>query len=180
MKAAKDKAKKVLTEIVKELRVLTGQIINGEADPERVLALLRIATENRRETSDEGASHGTYILESCWIWDQTHHEFATIGLEKWESEIPFESLLDPAASDENKRLLLEGWLQPMFQAQVSKTGAYRMLRLYRVANTRYFGYNIGLDIAGRLEREAIDAHFVLIPICDFDDQGQPVRCQIKK
>ncbi|MEK7139169.1 MAG: hypothetical protein AAB817_00530 [Patescibacteria group bacterium] len=83
-----------LGQISRKVWELMRRVLEGSVDPERTLALLQPALEGVPKSRDEGLNHGTYLLECRWSWDKSHSEFATIGLEKCDSGIPFEELLN--------------------------------------------------------------------------------------
>ena len=169
----------VLDKISRKVGELILRVLEGSVDPERTLALLQPALEDVPKPHDEGSSYGTYLLESRWSWDNSHNEFATIGLEKCDSDIPFEEFLNHSVSEEKKAYLLE-MLKRIYEAQVPQHGGYKMLRLYRVLSTRYFGYSPGFGFDGTLERDAVDVHLILEPICEFTDKGEAIPCKIGK
>jgi hypothetical protein len=169
----------VLGRISRKVWELTRRVLEGSADPERVLAILQPAFEGVPKPNNEGCSHGTYLLESHWAWDSFHYEFATIGLEKGESDIPFEGLLDPLVPEEKKARLLK-MLRRIYDAQISIPLSSKMRRLYRVLGARYFGYEPGCGLDGTLKREAVDVHLILQPLFDFNDKGEPIPCKVEK
>lgn len=168
----------VLGKIGRRTWELMRRVLEGSTDHERAIALLQPALEGIPEPHDEGCSWGTYLLECYWAWDNFHFEFATIGLEKCDSAIPFEDLLNPVVPEEKKTLLLK-MLKQIYEAQVPRHGSYQMLRLYRVLSRRNFGYRPGHDPGGTLERDAVDVHLILKPVCDFNKDGEPVPCTVE-
>lgn len=147
-------------------------------DYERALAIMQVALEG----VPDGTRHqlwGTYLLETKWNYDHFHNEFITIGLEECDSSIPFENLLDPKTSKAEKAELLER-LHAIYDVHTPTHGGHKMLRLYRVLGTRFHGYEPGWGLDGTLKADAVDIHFILMPILDFDDEGEPIPCIIKK
>jgi hypothetical protein len=158
--------------IIEKLSRLIGKL-NKLTDPERTLALLDLLLTDTPDTfSGEIPSYKTYVLESAWTYDHLHTEFATICIE--ELDIPFEELTSPYLSHFNKAFIL-GRLTEIYKVQVPHHGNRKMVRLYRVLDERTFGF-----LGDSLVRDAVDVHFVLKPICDFDKNGNPVPCEIKK
>lgn len=168
----------VLGRIARKVSELFRRILEGSIDPDRTSALLQMVIEGVPKPHDEGASYGRYVLEIRWAWDSSHVEFATIGLERWQSYIPFEDILNPSAPEEAKAFLLE-MLKNVYEAQTSgKKNVSKMVRLYRVLDVNYFGYLPGFGLEGTLDnRDAIDVHFILKPICEFDDNCEPIPCR---
>jgi hypothetical protein len=93
-----------------------------------------------------------------------------------------ERLLDPSLPEYDKKRVLDH-LKRIFEVQVPMHGSYRMTRLYRVLRHGFFGYQPGISsrfkgvhVDGELERDVVDFHLILNPICDFDDNGEPIPC----
>ena len=165
----------VLGKVTRKVLELYRRVLQGSVNLKRVHKILQMALEAPPKPNYEGSSWGSYILECEWSWDNTHREYATIGLEKCDSEIPFEQLLDPSTSDYQRENLLE-MLNRVYDAQVPRHGSRCKLRFYRVL-TRGFGFH-------PLDRESIpsevgvlDVNLVLKPLFDFNDQGNPIPCK---
>ena len=167
----------ILGRISRKVLELIRRIGEGSASPSRAQALLQLAIEGIPEPHDEGSSWGTYVLESRWAWDNSHTEYVTLGLEKCDSPAPFEDLLNPLAPDEDKMNLLMA-LKAIYAAQIPQHGSHKMLRLYRVVRRQYHGYDPGIGLNGTLQQNAVDIHWVLKPICEFDDGDEPIACRI--
>ncbi|MEK7139607.1 MAG: hypothetical protein AAB817_02810 [Patescibacteria group bacterium] len=165
----------LLGQISRKVWELLRRILEGSVDPVRTMAIMQLAFEGVPQPLGKGSSE--YLLESRWSWDNSHQEFATIGLEECDSDVRFEDILDPTVSAEKKDKLL-AMLRRIYEAQVPAHGGRKMLRLYRVCRTTYFGYSPGHGLDGRLEQDAVDIHFMLRPLFDFNDDGQLVPCQI--
>ncbi|HSV94754.1 MAG TPA: hypothetical protein VLH94_02115 [Spirochaetia bacterium] len=154
----------ILGKNVKKFYELMHQTVEGKIDSHRVFHFLDLPLQKKSLSSSK-----TYILESRWVWDNSHHEYATICLEDYESKISFEDILNPPTSEEQKKFLLRQ-LKNIFDAQVPTHGSYKMLRVYRVLND--------FSSHGVFENDNItDLHFILKPIFDFDDKGNPVPVQ---
>jgi hypothetical protein len=171
-----------LGKIARKVWELNRRILEGSILPERTLAMLQWIIEGvpRPKISKE-YSGGTYLLESNWAFDHSHREFATFTLEEGTQPAP-EKILDPSLPEWERKWLLKT-LKKIFDAQVPKHGSYRMTRLYRVLDRNFFGYQPGIEhhsqkatMDGRLEQEVVDFHLILQPICDFDDDGNPIPC----
>ncbi|MEK7509649.1 MAG: hypothetical protein AAB605_02970 [Patescibacteria group bacterium] len=169
----------VLGKISRKVWELIRRVLEGSIDPERTLALLQPALEGVPRPHDGKSTRGTYLLESRWSWDNSHREFATIEVEECDLSIQFEDLLNPSASKGDKKWVL-GKLKRIFEAQIPMHGGYKMIRLYRVLSTRHFGYSPGCGLDGTLERETVDVHLILKPICEFADDGEPIPCKIDR
>jgi len=124
------------------------------------------------------SSYKTYVLESRWSWDGSHREFATICIEP-PSSIVFEDILDPLIPEEKKEWILKP-LKRIYDAQVPKHGGQKMLRVYRVLGRNLLGYSPGHGLDGTLNSNTVHLNFVLKPLFDFDDMGNPIPCKIEK
>ena len=181
----------VLGKVSRKVWELNRRILEGTIDPKRTLWILQKAIEGipNPQISREW-SGDTYLLECSWAFDHSHREFATFTLEEWDhskdlDEVPdpsLEKILDPSFTKFDKKLILKK-LKRIFEAQVPTHGSYRMTRLYRVLKRGFFGYQSGITtrskglcIDGHLEQEVVDFHLILHPICDFDDNGEPIPC----
>ncbi len=119
-----------------------------------------------RQDDFPGSSWGQYILESHWFYDQGHEEFATISIEKCDSDIPFEDLLAPEIPAGKKTWLL-GTLKRLYELQAPGHGGRNMLRLYRIVTMSH-------TAPGRSDHEL---RFILNPLFDFDKEGLPTACK---
>jgi hypothetical protein len=171
----------ILGKISRKVWELNRRVLEGSIDPERVLFMLQETIEGIPKPKILKEYGGTYLLESNWAFDHSHREFATFTLEEGTLLAP-EKILDSSLPKWEKKWFLET-LKKIFDAQVPKDGCYRMTRLYRVLDQSFFGYQPGIEyhsqkatMDGQLEREVIDFHLILQPICDFNDNGEPIPC----
>ncbi|MFA5070363.1 MAG: hypothetical protein WC528_03715 [Patescibacteria group bacterium] len=172
----------VLGRISRKVWELIRRVLEGSVDPKRSAEIVQLALEGVPEPRDEGSSWGTYVLELHWAWDNGHQEFVTIGIEKFDHPIPFERIIDSSAKQEDRDQLLRELKEASRSIGLSAPmGSPRMIRLYRVVRVDYFGWDPSLSFGTRLGREgAVDLHFILNPICDFDDDDKPIHCRIEK
>lgn len=178
MTALKAVADDVLGNIARKVWDLIRRIMEGSADPKRVLAILQWAQNGVPKPHNEGSSWGTYLLESSWAYDNSHREFATINLEKCDSDVPFEDILNSSVPD-GTRLTLYRMLERIYEAQSPSHGSRKMVRLYRVLGVNHFGILPGINDEGVVFRTgAVDMHLVLLPICEFTSDSVPVPCII--
>ena len=169
----------VLGKISRKVWELYRRVFEGSVDLGRVLFFLQEAIEGAPKSRQEESSWGTYLLENLWSWDNAHREFATICIEKCDSSIPPEEILNTSVPEEKKEWLLNH-LKRLFYAQVPSHGLFKMVRLYRVAAMSYFDYNPNWGQYGILSSEEVDVHLTLRPLFDFDENGNPVPCVIEK
>jgi hypothetical protein len=160
-------ADEVLGKIAKRFWELMRRIMEGSVNPDRALNLLQLSLEGVSKTQ---SSSKTYILESEWVWDHSHHEYATITLENYESETSFEDILGSSISKDRTNYLLD-LIKTIFDKQVPKHGSFKMLRLYRVIDCS-FQSQITND-------KDVDLHFVMKPLFDFDTNENPIPCSFK-
>lgn len=158
----------VLGKVSRRIWELIRRVLEGSVNPDRVRALLQLALEDIPKPRDERSNWGTYLLECRWEFDDLHLEVATVALEKSDWPIPFERLLDKATPRAQRDQLLVK-LRRVYEAQVPIHGSHRMVRLYRVLSTVYFGHSLTTG----------DLHFILNPICDFDSKGNPIPCKLE-
>jgi len=173
-----------LGKIARKVWELNRRILEGSIDPERTLDILQVAIEGAPDPQTAREWCGdTYVLESSWAYDHSHREFATFTLEECDNENKApERLLDSSLPEYDKKWILEH-LKRIFEAQIPTHGSYRMTRLYRVFKHSFFGYQAryssmfgDVHVDGHLERDVVDFHLILQPICDFDDNGEPIPC----
>lgn len=164
----------LLGKIARKTWELTRRVLQGSLDPNRVLRLLQQILEGVPEPDFDGSTYGTYVLESHWAYDNTHTEFATIALEKSDSPIAFEEILNPSASTTDKENLLS-ILERIFRGHVPEG---EMVRLYRVLSTRTIGHD-GHNLPRTVGR-VVDVHLIMKPICDFDEEHKPIPCAIDR
>lgn len=146
---------------------------------ERTLGIMQLAIEGTAEP-DANSSTWQYILECGWAYDNSHVEFATISVEKCDRGwLCFESLLDSRTSGEDKKSAMDH-LNRIFREQVFGHGTYHMNRLYRISRTVFHGYSEGFGSKGTVTKDMVDVHFVLKPICDFDQNNEPIPCKIER
>ncbi len=174
-----DRQDDVLDQISRKVWELIQNIVKGSVNLERVLTLLRPIVDDIPQPHDEGCSHGTYLLESRWSWDNSHNEIATISLEKCDSDIAFEELLNPLAPHDKKVRLLD-MLKRIYTAQIPQHGGHKMRRLYRIIDTTHFGYDPDCGLNGTLQKDMVDLHLILKPLFDFNSEGQPIPCKITR
>ena len=156
---------------------LENRVAGGKVDVERAADLLQLALENP-PTPCENSSR-TYVLESSWSYDNSHREFFTYTLEYCDymnGGFSFDDLLNPDVPMKRKKELFRKLIE-IYNAQVPGHGCRNMLRLYRVLENRVFGRS-STDLNGELERDVVDVHFILKPICDFDDDFDPIPCRL--
>jgi len=167
-----------LGEIARKYQKLVSGVLEGSIEKERALFILDLATMGIPKVREEERADGTYALQCKWTWDKSHYEMATISFEACDREILPEQMLNPDISKQKKERLLK-MLKKIFMAQVSFTGSFRILRVYRVLSTRYFGFDPHHGVDGTLERlNTVDAHLILKPLFDFDENGKPIPCVI--
>jgi hypothetical protein len=156
---------------------LEKRFVGGMVNRERALDLMQLALENP-PTPCENSSR-SYVLESSWAYDNAHREFFTYTLEYcdyMDGRFSFDDLLDPKIPAERKKEFLHQ-LNLIYDKQVPGHGSRQMVRLYRVLEDRCFG-RCSHDLNGELERDVVDVHFILKPICDFDDKDEPIPCRM--
>ncbi|MEK7511945.1 MAG: hypothetical protein AAB575_02920 [Patescibacteria group bacterium] len=156
---------------------LENRVAGGKVDVERAADLLQLALENP-PTPCENSSR-TYVLESSWSYDNSHREFFTYTLEYCDymnDGSSFDDLLNPDVPMKRKKELFRKLIE-IYNAQVPGHGCRNMLRLYRVLENRVFGRS-STDLNGELERDVVDVHFILKPICEFNDKGEVVPCRL--
>ncbi len=163
----------VLGNLARKIHDLLRRVLEGSVAPNLASNIIQLALEGPPSVPDGGgSSYGIYILESTWCWDNDHTEYATICLEKCDSPIPFEDILNPKANTSDKAGLLE-WLKRIHDAQEHGHGSHNMVRLYRLMKTKRinYGQSIGLE-----NTQAIGVYFILSPICNFDNKNEPIPC----
>ncbi len=165
----------VLGNLYRKFWDLTRRILEGGADAERAKFFLQTALEAPSKPNNESSRR--YVLESHWAWDNFHYEFATISIEKYDG-LFFESLLDSELTEKNKKELME-MLQQLHDGHQGHHGP-TMVRLHRVLGRGYFGFSPHMNLGKWSERETVDLHFSLLPICDFDKAGNPIPCEFVK
>ena len=106
-----------------------------------------------------------YLLEVEWTWDHCNTELATLTVEgraEARYEQGFDILGDPAASAVDKKIKVDE-LKEIAHAlrRQNPHDDARLVRLYRV--TDYV----------RPNRERLELHMQLEPICEFDSEGNP-------
>ena len=157
---------------------LEQRFVSGKVEPERALDLMQLALENPPAPCEN--SSRTYVLESSWAYDNSHREFFTYTLEYCDymnDGFSFDDLFDLTLLPARKKDEFMERLNDIFNPQVPGHGSRKMIRLYRVLENRCFG-RCSHDLNGELERDAVDVHFILKPICDFDDKGEPIPCRM--
>lgn len=147
-----------------------------ELNLSRALFFLHLALEGIPGEVQSNVCRGTYVLESSWCFDGSNKEFATITLEVADSEGGYESMLDPDFPSAEKEKLM-GFLRRTFEGQVPTHGGYRMNRVFKIVRPRYRGLNTIFG-DGRIEDEVVDLVFIMKPLFEFNEKGDPVPCKI--
>lgn len=146
-------------------------------DPERTLHIMQIAADGTpaKRYSNQQID---YVLECSWAYDHGHEEFTTISVEECDREwLCFDRLLDPTLPTKQKDDALK-YLKRIYE-QIPSHGSHRMNRLYKITSQRFHGYSPGWGLRGTVTKGMVDMHMVLKPICEFDDNNNPVKCEIK-
>ncbi|MDD5749466.1 MAG: hypothetical protein PHO91_01605 [Patescibacteria group bacterium] len=160
----------VLGRITRKLLDLLRRILEGSVETTRASFFIQRAIENPPTPKTPGPGEaGIYVLESYWCYDKANYDFATISLE-WGGEPTwfFEDLLKEDISEDARGFLLRT-LRRIYEAQIPDHGRRRMMRLYRVSYRNCLG-----NFEGSLGRPLRDLHFSLEPVCEFDEQGEPL------
>jgi len=109
-----------------------------------------------------------FLLEISWSWDNSHHEFGTIAIEDFEMPTGnFENILKPDFPKEDMLWRLKQIFQSLDR---SIMGEGKMLRLYRLIETG----PMSLENYHNRDKKPIKLEMTLLPICDFDGNGQPI------
>lgn len=115
------------------------------------------------------ATKAVYVLETCWLWDNANTEYGTITVE--EPDEGFEDLLNPALPRERKDVLLQEIRKLAEGLDRSIQGKNALVRLYRVEWKD--GHKWPRVIAEK-KTGRITLKVRMIPICDFDENGNPI------
>jgi len=165
----------VLGKISRRIWELMRRILEGSTEPNRALFYLQQSLEGVPRPQ---SSYKNYLLESRWSWDGSHREFATVCLEPGDSEATFEDVLNPLIPEKNKRFILT-LLKEIYDTQTPAYDGHKMLRVYQVLGRNFLGYSPGSGIDGTLNSNTVHLNFVLKPLFDFNDMGNPIPCKIK-
>lgn len=158
----------ILGKITRKVWELFRRILEGTIDHERTSAMLQLTLQGTPSSEGEVWIQGSYILETHWSWDKSHREFISRDIELHnfggEEKTP----------DEIREAVFE-W----YRAIRRERGGGEIVRLYRVLWTDYFGLNTFQGIHGTLTRDIVEAHVVLLPICEFRE-GEPIPISIER
>lgn len=116
------------------------------------------------------ATKAVYVLQVNWVWDNSNTEYATITVE--EPDAGFEELLDPAVSETRKQMLLsclQKVVEGIGRSIVSKDTMGRLYRIQEKDGRKWVTRKVEDEKAG-----VVRLSMRLVPVCDFDDNGQPV------
>jgi hypothetical protein len=170
--------KKNLAKLNRSFKAVLALVNKGKEKAERFIVLLAPAIEGCRKSEDpQPRRRVQYVLELQWAWDNSHVEWHTLSYEAFENmSFSAEELTSSRPSQGAQRLLRE--LEEMRRVIITPSmGPTEMRRLYCMLRTDYYGYepysNFGKEVGSK-----VDVHFVLEPICDFDDKGKPIPPKI--
>lgn len=148
-------------------------------DPERTIHILQIAADGTPQARYGANSQVDYVLECGWAWDNGHTEFFTISVEECDRDyLCFDRLLDATLPQKQKREAMEVLLR-MFRGIYTGAGSPHMNRLYEITSQEFYGYSPGSGLKGTVTSGMVDMHMVLKPICEFDDNNNPIPCEIR-
>jgi hypothetical protein len=185
-----------LGRLERRIHELKSRFLNGTLPVDRVLDLLQLAIEGTpREKSrlvrdmiplgfesvmskvNKPKGYGYFMLECRWSWDSSHREYVTVDSEPCDP-LPFDQILDPTMPIEMKEMLMRA-LNSLLAGMLTQSSHTRMVRLYKIEKVLDIGYSPNHGLNGKITDETVDLHFMMRPICEFDEEGLPIPCQIE-
>lgn len=116
------------------------------------------------------ATKAVYVLETSWAWDNVNTEYATITVE--EPEVGFEEIFLNSKDERGKEVLLNRLKKIAEEQNGNPMGGNNLVALYRIswpgnsAKKWVRRKNMGNDV--------INIELFMVPVCSFDNKGEPV------
>ncbi len=153
-------------------------------DPKRLTEFLAsvVMADASARYSPDNCNIGTYALELYWCWDSAHYQLFTFDVETCHNVMPLERILNTPKEDERRKDALWFLLETKnhYTEKAMPPGAQGKCKIIRVSRV-IKGTELGIDLNERsLTRIPFSIHYVLEPLFEFNNQGEPIPCDMSR